>query len=941
MRRRRAPKSTSPTSGAGAGPPPQLARALHRFGGCHTGRVAARSAVVGREEELSQLCSLLAADGPRGFFLAAEPGMGKTTVVAEFLEAARVSGARVLRGGPLQVEAGLSFAGLTDVLDDVEPFLIDRLPVPQRRAVRVALLLEEEGPVDPRALAAGVRSMLRRMAPVIVVIDDAQWLDEASRAVLAGALRRQDEADVRVVVASRPVVHEPWLPETTLPLFLSPLDTHEVFDLVKNHLGIALDRSRLHRITATSGGNPLFALELARHHATGSTESRGLDELIGGRIRALPRATRGDLLAAALAGTPRADLIGRCRGVSTVDLLERLEPAEAAGLIKVGGLVEFVHPLYAAAAVDSASASERSACHAALSEIDPDVEAQARHLAAAYVGSDPELAGRLDAAAQDARARGAWETAAELLQLALDHTPRECRDQWGPRAVQLGEWYVSGGRVREAEEILRSVAAADIRDDAHWRALVQLALLCGTSARYGEANVFSAALHNPAVPAIYRAECLIRVDAAASLELTLTHLEEAKALLADLGPTRQVRRLSAEALMMKAKWSRQQGIGRRLDLLAEASSLQEATPPQLVMNRAEYALGQDALFTDRHDEARRYFIRLLDEADEVGDDLSLPIVLGNLAHLEIVAGRWDRAAELIDEAARISQGQGNGYHLVIECLRGWLLGLRGDLHGGLALIESARPGLEALGDAFWCAIQRATLSWVYLAHGRYLEAYTASGECLALTRTIGWMDPADIHLEADHLEAALALGHVDYVAASLPGLDARATVMERPGVLAACGRVRVSLIAAQGRLDQSVAAIPQMLEDFEIPHRQPLERGRAHLTAGKVLRRAKAKRRAHQQLSHALEIFENLDCPPWAAQARAERARVGMRQRSADELTDTERHVGQLAASGLRNADIASAAFISVKSVEAILGRTYRKLGIRGRAELGRALDDA
>lgn len=861
--------------------------------------------------------------------------------MAEFLEAARASGTRVLLGRPLQVEARLSFAGLSDVLDDIDPALVDDLPVPQRRAVRVALLLEEaEGPVDPRALAAGVRSVLRQMAPAIVAIDDAQWLDDGSRGVLAAALRRQGDEDVRVVVATRPVDQEPWLPETTFRLVLSPLDAHEVFDLVKSHLDVALDRSRLRRITATSGGNPLFALELARQHAVGSTESMRLDELIGGRIRVLPRATRGDLLAAALAGTPKVALIARCRGVSTVDLLDHLKPAEAAGLIQVGGLVEFVHPLYAAAAVESASASERSACHAALSSIDPGREAQARHLAAASVGSDPELAGRLDAVAQDARVRGAWETATELLQLALDHTPRDRRKQWGPRAVQLGEWYVSGGRVRDAEDILRSVTAADVRDDAHWRALVQLALLCGTRARYGEAAEFSAALHSPDVPAIYRAECLIRIDAAASLESTLTHLEEATALLADLEPTEQVRRLSAEALMMRAKWSRQQGVGRRLDLLAEASALQETTPPQLVMNRAEYALGQDALFTDRHDEARQHFTRLLHEADDVGDDLSLPIVMGNLAHLEIVAGRWDRAAELIDEAARIGQGQGSGYHLVMECLRGWLAGLRGDLHGGVTIIESAWPALEALGDAFWCAIQRATLSWVYLAHGRHLEAYSASTACLALTRTIGWVDPGDIHLETDHLEAALALGHVDHVAASLPGLEARAKAMECQGVLAACGRVRVSLLAAQGRLEQALADLPEMLDAFDVPHRQPLERGRAHLVAGRVLRRSKAKRRAHEQLSHALEIFEDLGCPPWAAQARAEHARVGMRQRSADGLTVTERHVGQLAASGLRNADIASAAFISVKSVEAILGRTYRKLGIRGRAELGRALDD-
>src|SRR5690606_5021852 len=247
-------------------------------------------------------------------------------------------------------------------------------------------------------------------------------------------------------------------------------------------------------------------------------------------------------------------------------LLDDLGPAEAAGLIRVRDHVEFLHPLYAAAAVDCASTFDRRTCHATLSEIDPDVEAQVRHLAASSIGDNPELADRLETVAHEARVRGAWETGTEFLQLSLDRTAPASREQWAQRAVQLGEWYVTGGRAHDAERILRSVTAAGTEDDAHWRARVQLAILYGTSARYEEAAVISAALHNPSVPPLYRAECLIRADAAASLGSTLTHLEDAKALLADLEQTEQVRRLSAEALMMQAKWSRQHGV-RRLDLL--------------------------------------------------------------------------------------------------------------------------------------------------------------------------------------------------------------------------------------------------------------------------------------------------------------------------------------------------------------------------------------
>lgn len=623
--------------------------------------------------------------------------MGKTTLLADFLEVAGASGVRVLRARPLQVEAGLSFAGLADLLDGVDLPVVDNLPGPQRRAVRGALLLEEqESVVDPRALAAGVRSLLSHAAPLLVVIDDAQWLDDGSRAVLASALRRRGDGDVRVVVAMRPVDQEPWLPESTVPLAIPPLDEATIFDIIKDQLGVALDRARLHRVTAMSGGNPLFALEVARHLAAGGTTSMRLDELIGGRIRALPRQTRGALLAAALAGVPNIDLLAQCREVAPAGVLEDLGPAEAAGLIRVRERVEFLHPLYAAAAVDCSSTLDQRSCHAALSGLESDPEAQARHLAASSEGYDPRLAHTLEAVAHDARARGAWETGAEFLHLSLDRTPPTPREQWAERAVQLGEWYVKGGRAHDAEEVLLSVTAA-AEDDAHWRALVQLAVLYGTSGRYEEANAASAALRNPTVPPLYRAECLIRVDAAASRRSTLSHLEEAKNLLADLEPTEHVRRLSAEALMVQAKWSRQQGVARRLDLLADASAIQQTTPPDLVLNRVEYALGQDALFTGRHDEARLHFNRLLDEADEVGDDLSLPVVLGNLAHLEILAGRWDRAAELIDQADRLGQGHDSGYHFVMLCLRGWLAGVRGDLPGALALIESAPAGPRDTG----------------------------------------------------------------------------------------------------------------------------------------------------------------------------------------------------------------------------------------------------
>ena len=162
--------------------------------------------------------------------------------------------------------------------------------------------------------------------------------------------------------------------------------------------------------------------------------------------------------------------------------------------------------------------------------------------------------------------------------------------------------------------------------------------------------------------------------------------------------------------------------------------------------------------------------------------------------------------------------------------------------------------------------------------------------------------------------------------------------MGRVAVLTDCAWLRVMLVAARGDVAAAAAAAPAMLAAYERGPCQPLRRGQAYLGAGRVYRRAKAKSLAVAALTVAIETFDAIGCPPYAERARGELARVGLRPRASVGLTETERRVAQLASEGLRNRDIADRVYTSPKTVEAILTRSYRKLGIRSRAELARAL---
>ena len=207
--------------------------------------------------------------------------------------------------------------------------------------------------------------------------------------------------------------------------------------MVREHLDVTLTRSELRAVAEASGGNPLHALEFARHRALGPGAS--FEGLLSERLLALPRPTRTALLAAALCAAPTATRLAEALGRSIDQLLDDLEPAVAGGLIRLGGSIGFLHPLYLEAAIDGAAAEERVAVHAALADVEPLEEARVRHRALADDAPDEALAVELTEASRKAWARAAWLSATELLQLAVDRSedpsrPRRAGARAGPAA---------------------------------------------------------------------------------------------------------------------------------------------------------------------------------------------------------------------------------------------------------------------------------------------------------------------------------------------------------------------------------------------------------------------------------------------------------------------------------------------------------------------------
>jgi DNA-binding CsgD family transcriptional regulator len=901
--------------------------------------------IVGRDEELAAIDAFLdTAERGSALVLEGEAGIGKTTVWEAGVSAAAERGWRTLRARPAEAEAAMSFIALSDLLGEPLAEVLGELPVAQRRALEAALLLgETEGaPPDRRAVAAATLGALRALvaqAPLLVAVDDIQWLDVPSATALEFAVRRLRNEPVTLLLARRLTGTDPPLGieraagDRLRRAPVGPLSLGALGRIVQARLGATLPRPVLRRIHELSAGNPFFALELARtpeRLEPGHELPPTLDALVHRRLAALPEPTRLALAAAAAASQPTtevAEAVAEARGA--------LAPAETAHVIEVEqGRIRFTHPLLASGAYAAVERPRRRGLHARLGALAADPEERARHLALAAEGPDAGVADALEEAAARARARGAPTAAAELLEQAAALTPPGRENEIWRRLVDAGFHHFESGDSRRARELFERVVAEASPGPERAHVLTRLARIRS----YDDDLRTAAALFLQAVDEAGDDRLVaIRAHEGASAVLfrlrerlseSLAHGRAAVAIARELGDPV----LLAEALGSLILAEGVLALSEAPATLAELLAYQREMESSRTLAHPKTAAGIMGLWWEAPDASRSAFEELIARSGEIGDESSLPYLLVFLAQAQCLLGNFDDAARRTVEGQELAAQAGQ------EWVESLLLAVRAMADASRGRVDDARDAAErafAVATRVNCtpALHFVTASrgLLDLSLGRPAEAAAGLGPLVAFARAQGINEPGLARYALDHVEALAELGQLDEAADVLDWSEAHARRLERHGALANCLRCRALLAAARG--NDPLPLFERALAEHE-RSLLPFDRARTLLAYGSALRRAKRKRDARATLDEALAEFERLDAAAYAERTRAEQARISGRAASSDELTPTEERVVALVGEGLSNRDVAAAMFLTTKTVEFHLRNVFRKLGIRSRAEL-------
>ncbi|MFI6297959.1 ATP-binding protein [Nonomuraea sp. NPDC050790] len=846
----------------------------------------------GRKEELAAIERLLTAareGGSGALVLRGEPGVGKSALLEH---AGRTAGGfEILRGSAVESESELPFAALHQIL---LPLLdrLDALPEPQAAAVRTAFGQAGGGVADRFMIGLATLTLLAEHAPLLCLLDDAQWLDRASAEALLFAARRLHAEGVAILASARDESTLAGLPELRVE-GLDRADAHEL--VARRHPG--LPPHVRDRVVEESGGNPLALLELP---GTAAAEigplplPRRLREAFGKRIAGLPAAARSALVVAAAADSGElGTILAAARELGLPD--DAL--AQAEGLVTVrGSEVSFRHSLTRAAAYQSAGFVERLAVHRALAATAADQDRRAWHLAAAATGPDEEVAAGLEAAAERARDRTGYAAATAALERAAHLTPDP--EQRLRRLTSAAHTAADAGQNERAGSLVEEALRLSGDQDA-------LATLRAKVAFEGG---------DPQAAYTILVEAADRAAGEARVRL-LTDAARAAWSRADPEGMRRVHGLLAG---MAGQESLAAAIGGAAELMSgdpgEGLRVLRANVAAMPQRRAglvgeRLATVMVDFFSGDFARSRETMLVLAGEFRQRGMIGWLAGVLGTLAEAEFFLGRFHEAAASVDETIRIARDTGQRQR------EAHALGL-------LAALAAVR-GQESEGEKAggeWAERAGALLD---LARGHF-EAALERMERLAGQNHALYFAP-------DQVEAAVRLGRPDRAREPLERFERWARAAGQPWADAVLARCRALLEEAP---EEWFALAVQ-------DGARPFEQARSRLLFGEWLRRERRKAEARTQLRAALETFERADARPWAEHARAElRAAGETAARTAPDamaaLTPQELQVVRLAATGATNKEIGAQLFLSPKTVGHHLYRAFPKLGVATRTELAR-----
>lgn len=904
--------------------------------------------LVGRDAECARVAELL--EGARSqqsgaLVLVGEPGIGKSALCAWAM--ARADGMRVLRVRGVESEVDLGFAGLSELCAD-QAENMHLLPTPQARALEGALARRATHVGNRFAIGAAVLSLLAaagEQRSVLVVIDDAQWIDAASTDALLFAARRLRTEGVAMLVATRPEAVFDTEANGLPRLVLDGLEPHAAHQLLNAVYGV-LPASVIELLADVGQGNPLALLEIPRLLSELQLSGRqpidmplrtgpALERALLHRVVGLSAETRKGLLIAAASGIERLQPV--IDAVVQVGLdADVLAAAEQAGVLSIASeRFTFAHPLLRSAIYHRASEPARRAAHAALGSVSFG-DSGVWHVARATVGEDEALAATLEEIGFQARLRGAPVASASALQRAARLTaPGARRSQRLTEAA--GDAYIAGnwaGALEMLDDASGSPNDQLLQADIQ-RLRGRILLLQrdpGAAYRLLESGAERVRYRDPARAAAMLAEACIGCVLTDSVPATLAIARKAVGLAVNASPS-----IQAFASVILASSLTCSGEA------AEANALLDRDMPRLLatdpLTEVGQVLGQAAhccSWLERYDRAMALYERQILATRAASAPAALPWSLTGRAELYIRIGQWELATADAEEATCLSEQTAQTTLTVwsLDCLAR-LAAAMGREQTCHRHAEHALRLTEEQRIVHGKIYLNSTLGLLELGLGRIDSAIRYLSSVQQVVDVYGQQEPRIVHWQADLIEAHVRAGDADAARTALETLERQARSTGGRWTLGTAARCR-GLLADESEAEEYFATALEHLQALPAP----FEIARTHLCRGERLRRASRRTDARHALRTAIETFDRLGAEPWANRARQELGATGETPRrrhenaDRDQLTPHELQVALIVANGASNREAAAALFLSPKTVEFHLSHIYRKLNIRSRSEL-------
>jgi DNA-binding CsgD family transcriptional regulator len=910
-----------------------------------------RNVLIGRSDEIAQCSRLLeqVREGMSGaVVLRGEAGIGKTALLNATAEAA--GDLSVMRLGGVESEMQLGYAALHRLLVPYLPRLAN-LPEPQRRALESAFGLSSMAPADQFMVGLASLSVLGDAArddPLLILVDDAQWLDHESVSALVFVARRLHADPMAFVFAARETMETNAVFEGIPELRLAGLPEDSARRLLASSVAVPVNHQVAGRIVAITRGNPLALLELSGELSSDHLMDRAplpdplpIGQLIEARflrqVRLLPAETQMILLVAAANPDADPDTLWRAAEVLGIPG-SAVEPAETDGLLALNPRVEFRHPLVRSAVYGGASEDDRRRVHQALADVtdaERDPDRRALHMASAASGPDEALAFALEQSAAAARARGGYAAESAFLVRSASLTPDP--QQEASRILLAAQAAFLAGNHHHSESMLRQARThlvAPIDRAQAQRLDGQLRFPLGQP-HLGSAPLLEAARAFEDIDRSLSHHALLDAFVAYAVSGSFTEgttpIEMAQAALASL---------RAQSTPPTAADTLLRGVAQRYtsDFSEAVPAMRDALRAHAVMsfeemNRWTLLAGVIAIELWDESELRNTMGRLEHAARAQGALSGLRTGLTGLATIETRAGRFEAARGKYSELQDVAKAIGlySEFYAIQDVD---LLAWQGDA-GVRAKVAELTEGAIAFRTATLHHFAQLAVSVLDIAQGRYADAL-AVAESITETDSVGWGSQGLPIV----VEAAIRCGNRDAADRALAPLAERATASATPwglGLLARCRAMMADTSTAEELYRESVDHLAKTSWLTEIAW--------THLAYGEWLRRQKRRTEARERLRQAFDMFDEMGAKAFAERARVELLATGEQARprrveAASGLTSRELQVAQLAAQRATSREIAGQLFISANTVDYHLRKVFQKLGVSSRRDLAELLPE-